>query len=675
MANNLGSLVVSLGLDAGEFTRGLSKSEYQAQQFARKLQVGMEAARVAAIGSLTAIVGAALVLDRQLQSIAGFQDLADKIGDSAQEVASLKLAADLSGVSLENVASASVKLTTALSKMDEEGSGAGKALEAIGLKIEDFKRLSPVAQIDAVAKSMADFEDGASKTAVAVALFGKSGADLIPLLNDLAEEGKRQISLTGEQIKAADDYSKSVARLTSEVQTMVAVTAADAAPAMSGMVQILRDVFTYSKSSAESVDLLSIVLSSATEVLKTVVLIGSDVAFVFKQTGIEIGGMAAQLAALSRFDFSGFTAISDAMKEDSTRARAELDAFQKKVMDGKSAANDYFLSFQKAQKKVLGFSAAKTTDNKGSSQISDAQKYLDNLKQQEQAFANLSSEQKALADIESGRFKNISENQKQAIINAARELDLTRDLAEIDKELRKGVDDGNRARTKALNDQEDLLKAMIDATPTVQLEKQRSEMQLLAKAFEDGRINAEQFTEAASTRLGIGMEKVNEQIKESKTLAEELGLTFQSAFEDAITSGSSFGDVLKSLAKDVLKLIVRKQVTEPVLGAVRGLDFSKLFSFAGGGYTGDGSRAGGMDGQGGYLAMLHPQETVVDHAKGQGMGGTSINQNITIDARGADAGVTERIMQAMRQTKAETLAAVQAQANRGGSFARSVGRG
>lgn len=675
MANNLGSLVVSLGLDAGEFTRGLSKSEYQAQQWARKLQTGIEAARVAALGSLTAIGGAALVLDRQLQNIAGFQDLADKIGDSAQEVASLKLAADLSGVSLENVASASVKLTTALSKMDEEGSVAGKALESIGLKIEEFKRLAPVAQIDAVAKAMADFEDGASKTAVAVALFGKSGADLIPILNDLAEEGERQIILTGDQIKAADDYSKSVARLTSELQTMVSVTAADAAPAMSGMVQILRDVFTYAKSSADSVDLLSIVLSSATEVLKTVVIIGSDVAFVFKQTGIEIGGMAAQLAALSRFDFSGFTAISDAMKEDSTRARAELDAFQKKVMDGKSAANDYFLSFQKAQKKVLGFSAAKTPDNKGSSQTSDAQKYLDNLKQQEQAFANLSSEQKALADIESGRFKNISENQKQAIINAARELDLTRDLAEIDKELRKGVDDGNRARTKALNDQEDLLKAMIDATPTVQLEKQRSEMQLLAKAFEDGRINAEQFTEAASTRLGIGMGKVNEQIKESKTLAEELGLTFSSAFEDAITSGNSFGDVLKSLAKDVLKLIVRKQVTEPVLGAVRGIDFSKLFSFAGGGYTGDGSRAGGMDGQGGYLAMLHPQETVVDHAKGQGMGGTSINQNITIDARGADAGVTERIMQAMRQTKAETLAAVQAQANRGGSFARSVGRG
>ena len=36
-------------------------------------------------------------------------------------------------------------------------------------------------------------------------------------------------------------------------------------------------------------------------------------------------------------------------------------------------------------------------------------------------------------------------------------------------------------------------------------------------------------------------------------------------------------------------------------------------SFAGGGYTGDGARSGGVDGQGGFPAILHPQESVVDH--------------------------------------------------------------
>ena len=52
-------------------------------------------------------------------------------------------------------------------------------------------------------------------------------------------------------------------------------------------------------------------------------------------------------------------------------------------------------------------------------------------------------------------------------------------------------------------------------------------------------------------------------------------------------------------------------------------------SFDGGGYTGSGSRSGGLDGKGGFPAMLHPNETVVDHSKGQSMGGMTINVNIT----------------------------------------------
>lgn len=50
-----------------------------------------------------------------------------------------------------------------------------------------------------------------------------------------------------------------------------------------------------------------------------------------------------------------------------------------------------------------------------------------------------------------------------------------------------------------------------------------------------------------------------------------------------------------------------------------------LTSFDGGGYTGNSSRTGGLDGKGGFLAMMHPQETVIDHTKGQSMGGTVIN--------------------------------------------------
>ena len=50
------------------------------------------------------------------------------------------------------------------------------------------------------------------------------------------------------------------------------------------------------------------------------------------------------------------------------------------------------------------------------------------------------------------------------------------------------------------------------------------------------------------------------------------------------------------------------------------------------------SRAGGMDGKGGFMAMVHPNETVIDHTKGQGMqSAPTVNFNIsTVDAAGFD---------------------------------------
>tara|TARA_R110000782_G_scaffold72462_1_gene145093 strand:- start:1008 stop:2879 length:1872 start_codon:yes stop_codon:yes gene_type:complete len=62
-----------------------------------------------------------------------------------------------------------------------------------------------------------------------------------------------------------------------------------------------------------------------------------------------------------------------------------------------------------------------------------------------------------------------------------------------------------------------------------------------------------------------------------------------------------------------------------------------MLGFAGGGYTGSGARAGGMDGKGGFPAMLHPNETVVDHENGGNTGGGA-QVNITIQAIDTQSG-------------------------------------
>jgi len=59
-------------------------------------------------------------------------------------------------------------------------------------------------------------------------------------------------------------------------------------------------------------------------------------------------------------------------------------------------------------------------------------------------------------------------------------------------------------------------------------------------------------------------------------------------------------------------------------------------SFEGGGFTGMGARAGGIDGKGGFPAILHPNETVIDHTKGQGAA-ANVTVNITAnDTKGFD---------------------------------------
>ena len=64
------------------------------------------------------------------------------------------------------------------------------------------------------------------------------------------------------------------------------------------------------------------------------------------------------------------------------------------------------------------------------------------------------------------------------------------------------------------------------------------------------------------------------------------------------------------------------------------------WSFAGGGYTGNAPRAGGIDGQGGFPAILHPRETVIDHTKAMSRQGAAttasapVNVTVNVDASG-----------------------------------------
>ena len=178
----------------------------------------------------------------------------------------------------------------------------------------------------------------------------------------------------------------------------------------------------------------------------------------------------------------------------------------------------------------------------------------------------------------------------------------------------------------------------------------------------DAQIEAE---DAMSRQVG---EFMDERLKKTQKAAQDLGFTFASAFENAIVEGEKLRDVLKGLAQDILRIFVRKTVTEPLAGMLASA-FTGAFGGAKATQHG-GRRSAGellMVGERGpELWIPDSSGTMIPNDRlGAGSGGVSITQNIHVDARSDIASVRE----AMRAAKDEAVAAVRDQVNRGGGYA------
>ncbi|KAB2906621.1 MAG: hypothetical protein F9K35_00655 [Burkholderiaceae bacterium] len=110
------------------------------------------------------------------------------------------------------------------------------------MDFDKFKQMRPEDQMMAVAKSMAKIEDGTSKSAIAMALYGKSGAQMLPFLHDLAEIGDLQAKMTTEQAAAAANLDDNLKRLTTSGDAWKKELANGMIPALDLGAQALLDV-------------------------------------------------------------------------------------------------------------------------------------------------------------------------------------------------------------------------------------------------------------------------------------------------------------------------------------------------------------------------------------------------------------------------------------------------
>ena len=125
---------------------------------------------------------------------------------------------------------------------------------------------------------------------------------------------------------------------------------------------------------------------------------------------------------------------------------------------------------------------------------------------------------------------------------------------------------------------------------------------------------------------------VKKQVSDLMAFVQDLGRTVGNSVKTNIKGliqgttslRDALGNVLDQMASKILDFAI-DSLFKNIGGAfgagggggLLGGFFGSVFSFDGGGFTGKGSRSGGVDGKGGFPAILHPNETVVDHTKTQ----------------------------------------------------------
>ena len=276
------------------------------------------------------ILGAAVELVNDLAEELGI--LSQKTGATVEELSQLRYVALQSDTPFETVTGGMQKMARAMDAAASGGKEAQAAFSALGVKVTDAAgNLRPMQDVLLdVADKFSGMQDGARKSALAMAVFGKSGADLIPLLNqgrsaiaNLAAESDRMgLTMSSDAQQIASAYDDAMNRVKSLLEGATQKIVIGVMPTLTALAQAFVDT-------AESADKLDGPITALRVVLAS--LAGT--------TSVAMAVWQAYIVALNPDNWGqGFGdkvgAVWDRLMDRLRAVRAEIDT----IMHGDPAA-------------------------------------------------------------------------------------------------------------------------------------------------------------------------------------------------------------------------------------------------------------------------------------------------------------------------------------------------
>ncbi|MFM1991282.1 MAG: hypothetical protein RJA99_4239 [Pseudomonadota bacterium] len=639
---------VKVTITAEDATRGAFAS---VQRSLSSLRDGAASAvgALGAIGAGLSLAGIIGGLRTTVESMDALNDAADRTGSSVEDLSSLLNTLAPYGASLEQITDATGKLARAMAGADDETKGAGEAFAALGIATRDAAgNLRPTVDVlDEVAQALNKYEDGTNKTVLAQTLFGKSGAQLLPMLKDLAGAKKAAASVTSEQAAQAERLNVEMGKLKVAADALAVSIAGPVVKALNDLVTQFRLgqeaaggfwsaigryglMYGPDKSPAERIDDVSKRLAETRTRLAAAEAQAEQGSSFGRGARTAAGGRAAALReeiAQYERDLRYFRALVDLEQSEPGYGGPPKDQAPKTSGGGKNSGGRPDSAYAELDALIMQSLADEKLreDAEAAKLLADALKAaVDEMERLEQI--NTSSLERALRPDNAGWQK----------------------VADTLKEIR-GVDAASKLRDAALEATNSLLDA--------------------------GAITFDEYE-----KLGSKILNLKDPLKEVADASASLFAPISSALEDALVNMRSLGDVAKGLAQDIARIMLRNQLTGPIdeyLGALskskstadigKGTLFGAirdLLRFADGGEppVGVPSIVGE---RGPELFVPKVAGTIVPNGKFGG--GVTVVNHINVSGEVSRADVYAAIQAATQQTRASILSSM----GRNGSFARA----
>lgn len=301
----IGALRAVLGIDTAQFETGLKSANSSLAGFGVAV-AGVAAAAATAFAAAGGAIGVAL--QKTINDFDTLSKTSQKIGIPVEQLSGLAYAADLADVSFEQLTKGVGKLSkTMVEAASKPTSDAANAFRALGVSVTDAngKLKSSEVVMGDLAGAFEGLKDGPGKTAAAIALFGRAGAELIPLLNG-GKEGLQEMSAEAAKFgaivstqagKQAEEFNDNMTRLGYAIKGVIVQTATQLLPTMVNASAAMVD---WAKNSGVLETALNVVSSAMKGLVTSGVIVGA----VFKTLQEYVATLSTSLGLLLSGEFS-----------------------------------------------------------------------------------------------------------------------------------------------------------------------------------------------------------------------------------------------------------------------------------------------------------------------------------------------------------------------------------